>query len=404
MMTFKMAYRNVLRQKRRTFLTVMTMLGGFTLASISIAWSDGTYSFVIDMFTRTQLGHIQIHGSGYLDKPTLYNTITDYETLGQSIDDYDGVDSWTPRLFAAGLASVGLKSTAIRIIGIDPAREIATTRFDNKIIEGRMFGSGDRLEVILGKGLAVTLRAEVGSELVIVTQGADGSIANDLYYVAGLLESGDPISDQTSLYLRLNDAQELMVLYDRVHEIAIVIDELDDVETITAGLSEAIHRPNLTVEPWQEFARTFYDAMQADRRGMWIMLFIIVLIVSIGVLNTVLMTVLERTREYGVLRAIGVRPLQIVRMVAYEVAVMAISSIVIGFVLSFGVNYWLSIEGVSFGTFSYGGVEFTKMYSTINLRSYIVPAITVFSSAVLISLFPAIKAARTMPAKAMRSH
>jgi ABC-type lipoprotein release transport system permease subunit len=404
MMTFKMAYRNVLRQKRRTFLTVMAMLSGFTLASISIAWSDGTYNFVIDMFTRTQLGHIQVHGQGYLDKPTIYNTITDYEILGRTINNYGSVVSWTPRLFAAGLASVGHKSAAVRITGIDPVRETETTRFNKKITEGRMFGETNTLEVILGKGLAVTLKAELGSELVIVSQGADGSIANDLYNVVGVLESGDPLSDQTSLYLRLNDAQELMVLYDQAHEIAIVIEDLDDVEEIAAGLTESISQPRLTVEPWQEFARSFYDAMQADRQGMWIMLFIIVLIVSVGVLNTVLMTVLERTREYGVLRAIGVRPLQITRMVTYEVTVMATGSITIGFILSLGVNYWLSVQGISFGTFSYGGVEFSEMYSEINARSYIIPAITVFASAVLISLFPATKAARTVPAKAMRTH
>jgi ABC-type lipoprotein release transport system permease subunit len=91
-------------------------------------------------------------------------------------------------------------------------------------------------------------------------------------------------------------------------------------------------------------------------------------------------------------------------MVAYEVTVMATVSIVIGFILSLGINYWLSVQGISFGTFSYGGVEFSEMYSEINARSYVIPAITVLASAVLISLFPAIKAARTVPAKAMRSH
>lgn len=402
-MTFKMAYRNVLRQKRRTLLTVITMLGGFTLASISIAWADGTYNSVIDMFTRTRLGHIQVHSRGYLDKPTLYNTITDYEKLGRKINNYEGVTSWAPRLFAAGLASVGNKSTAVQITGIDPVKETETTRFDKKIIKGRMFSKTGTNEVILGKGLAENLKAELGDELVIVSQGADGSIANDLYNVIGVLESGNLLSDKTSLYLPLSDAQNLMVLYSQVHEIAIVIEDIDDVKESAVGLTKAINRPELTVETWQEFAQSFYDAMKADQQGMWIMLFVIILIVSVGVLNTVLMTVLERTREYGVLRAIGVRPLQIIRMVTYEVAVMATASIVIGFILSFGVNYWLSVQGISIGTFSYGGVEFSGMYSEINARSYIIPAITVLVSSVLISLFPAIKAARTVPAKAMRT-
>lgn len=404
MTTFKMAYRNVLRQKRRTLLTVLTMLGGFTLASVSIAWSDGAYNFVIDLFTRTRLGHIQVHGAGYLDKPTLYNTVNDYVAVGEQLDKVEGVVSWTPRLFSAGLVSVGDKSAGVRITGIDPAREIATTRFDKKVVDGRMFHDSDNLEVILGKGLAKNLKASPGDSLVIVSQGADGSIANDLYVIVGVLDSGNPISDKTSLYLRLADAQELLVLYGRVHEVAIVIDDLDDVELTALAIGDAIDRPELVVEPWQVFAASFYNAMRADQQGTWITLFIIVLIVSVGVLNTVLMTVMERTREYGMLRAIGVRPGQVSRLVVYEVSVMAVASIVGGFFVALGINYWLTVNGVSMGTFSYGGMEFNAMYSEINARSYVIPAITVFTSAILVSLFPAVRAARTLPAKAMRTH
>lgn len=404
MTTFKMAYRNVLRQKRRTLLTVLTMLGGFTLASISIAWSDGAYNFVIDLFTRTRLGHIQVHGVGYLDKPTLYNTVDDYEAIGAQIEAVEGVTSWTPRLFSAGLAAVGDKSAGVRIIGIDPEHEVATTRFDKKVARGRMFDDAYDLQAILGQGLAENLKAEVGDSIVVVSQGADGSIANDLYEIVGIIDSGDPIGDKSALYLRLADAQELLVLYGRVHELALVIDDLDDVDAITETITDSINRPKLAVEPWQVFAASFYSAMKADQDGMWVMLLIIVIIVAIGVLNTVLMTVLERTREYGVLRAIGVRPFQVSRLVIYEVTVMAFVSVVLGFVVALGCNYWLSVEGLSFGTFSYGGVEFNEMYSELNVRSYLIPAVTVIFSAVLVSLFPAARAARTVPAKAMRTH
>ncbi|UCG61013.1 MAG: ABC transporter permease [Candidatus Zixiibacteriota bacterium] len=401
----KVAFRNVLRQKRRTLLTVLTMMGGFALAAISIAWSDGSYNVIIDKFTRTQLGHIQIHGKGYLDRPTLYNTVDNYEDVGNQVEQLEGVVSWAPRVFSAGLASADDKSAGVRIIGIDPRRENETTYFNKKIVKGRPFDPDSSLEVILGEGLAEVLKADIGDEVVVVSQGADGSIANDLYRVVGLLQSGNAMADQTSFYLTLADAQELLVLYGRVHEVAIVIEDLHDVLMMTDVIEEHLANPELDVESWQEFAHEFYVAMKADQQGNWIMLVIIVLIVATGVLNTVLMTVLERRREYGVLRAMGVRQFQVVRLVLYEVALMAMGSLIIGFIVSFVVNYWLSIDGFTIpDPITYGGVEFSTLYSEINLRSYLIPAVTVIVSALLVSLFPAAKAARTAPARAMRTH
>jgi putative ABC transport system permease protein len=402
--TLKMAYRNIYRQKRRTLLTTMTMLGGFVLASISIAWSDGAYNTVIDLFTRNQLGHIQIHGKGYLDKPTLYNTIDDYESVGRQVEEVKGVQQWAPRIYAAGLASVGDKSAGIRIVGLDPERESATTNFQRKIVEGRMFDDTGHNEAIIGTGLAEALDAHIGDELVVVSQGADGSIANDLYDIIGFAGTDNVINDRTAVYLTLAEAQDLLVLPGRVHEIAIVIDNLDDVKAVSQLIAGKIDRSRLSVAPWQEFAGQFYRAMETDRQGTWISLFVVILIVAVGVFNTVLMTVLERTREYGVLRAIGARPALVSRLVMYEAALMAVISVLIGAVVALGCNYYLAKEGINLGEFTYGGVKFSTMYGEINLRSYVIPAVTVVMSAILVSIFPALRAARTAPARAMRMH
>lgn len=405
MLLVKIAFRNIFRQKRRTLLTVLTMFIGFTLASLSIAWSDGTYNNIIDMFTRNQLGHIQIHRQGYLDSPALYKTIDQYETVAQFIEDVPGVESWTPRLFSAGLVSVGDKSAGARIIGIDPQREQVATRFDKKVDEGRMFSYEPAHEALLGKGLAKTLKAEVGDEIVIVSQGADGSIANDLYTIVGFVSSGNKTTDQSSFYLHLTDAQELLVLEGRIHEISIVGEDLDIISSLSADIETVIANPELAVAPWQEFAKEFYRAMKADQQGGWIMIFVIILVVAVGVLNTVLMTVLERTREYGVLRAIGTGPRQIFGLVLIEVFIMAIISIILAIGLSYAVNYALSIHGVTIPTtFTYGGIEFRKMYTEINARSFYIPALCVVFSSMFVAIFPATKAAHVAPARAMRMH
>lgn len=405
MLTFRIAWRNIFRQKRRTILTVLTMFGGFTLSAISIGWADGTYNKIIDMFTRNRLGHIQIHAEGYLDKPSLYKKIDNYEAIGRVIEQTRGIETWAPRLYSAGLASVGEKSSGVRIIGIYPERESAATRFEKKVVEGRSFSPAPLHEAIIGKGVARTLKAGVGDEIVIVSQGADGSIANDLYTIVGIIESGDAVADQSSFYLHLQDARELLVLEGAIHEIVVVVDKLDRVTRLTEIIRQTLNDPQLKITPWQEFARSFYVAMQADKEGVWIMLFVIILIVAVGVLNTVLMTVLERTREYGVMRALGTRPLQIIRLVLYEVALMAFIGIVIGFGLSLPINYILSLHGIPMPlTFTYGGMEFTHYYAEVNAHSFYIPAITVTLSAMIVSIFPAVKASRIAPARALRMH
>jgi putative ABC transport system permease protein len=403
-MVTKIAFRNIFRQKRRTLLTALAMFGGFVLCSFSIAFSDGSYNNVINMFTRNQLGHIQIHQHEYTERPALYRTIDDYQSVGRVLDGIDRVVAWAPRVFAAGLASVGEKSAGVRIIGIDPVRENEATRFDKKIVEGESFSSGHDLEAILGKGLAIRMDAEIGDEVVIVTQGADGSVANDLYTIRGILDSGNELEDQMSLYLRLADAQDLLVLQGRVHEIAVIANSVHHLYRLSDTITAAIQRPDLTVEPWQEFAKSFYNAMKADERGNWISQSVIILLVAIGVLNTVLMTVLERTREYGLLRAIGTRPRQVFDLVIVEVFQMALLSVAVGFIVAFALNYTFSIVGIPIPPVDYGGVRFTEMYTEINTRSFVIPLVSVISSAVFVSVFPALKAARTQPASAMRYH
>ena len=404
-MILKIAFRNIFRQKRRTILTSLAMIVGFTLSSVFIGWSDGAYGNIIAMFTRNRIGHIQVHREGYLNKPSLYKTISDYSAVGEAIQTIAGVEAWTPRVFGAGLGSVDEKSTTVQIFGVDVARETKATQFDKKVIEGRVLGKTPSHEAVIGKGLATTLSATLGSEIVIFSQGADGSIANDVYTIVGIVESGDDTTDRMTCYLNLEDAQELFVLEGRIHEIVLTVSKINQVPTITKAIEARLNDSTLDVAPWQEVAKSFYRAMQADKQGDAIGRIVIMLIVAIGVLNSVLMSVLERTREYGVLKAVGTKPTQIFRLVISEVAIIALASICVGALLGVLANYLLSIYGITLPEeFTYGGIKFETMYAEVNARSLIIPAITVLLSAIVVGLFPAIKAARIMPAKAMRTH
>lgn len=419
MVMLKIAFRNIFRQKRRSILTALSMLGGFVLAAFFIGFSEGTYNGIIDTFTRNQMGHIQVHHQDYLDRPSLYKTIDNLPEIEGILGQMKKVDSWAPRLYSAGLASVSEKSAGVRIIGIDPVKEDRTTNFHEKIKEGKMFSAATANEVIIGKGLARLLKGGVGDDVVVVSQAADGSIANDRYRIVGIVDTGDEIGDRASFYLPLAAAQELLVLEGRVHEIAVTVNSLDDVDFVNKTLEKKLaafnspsgKNPNanadvpLAVEPWQEFARSFYIAMKADKEGMWITLLIIVLVVAVGVLNTVLMSVLERRREYGVLKAVGTKPAQIVKMVLLEVNILAMMCIVFGAALGLLINYIFSVHGIAIPEpITYGGMKFQHMFTEINAMSFYIPAVTVLVAATLVSLFPALKAAHTDPARSMRIH
>lgn len=405
MMTLKIAFRNIFRQKRRTILTALAMVVGFTLSSVFIGWSDGVYSDIIAMFTQNRIGHIQVHQGDYLDKPSLYKTMAGYESIGETIGSVKGVEAWTPRVYSTGLGSVGEKSTTLQIIGIDVEREIQATRFDKKIIDGQKLSAQPMREAVIGKGLAKNLSAMVGDEIVIVSQGADGSIANDLYKIVGIAESGDDITDRMACYLHIGDVQELLVLEGQSHEIVVIVSNINRVHKITKAIEANLNNSTLAVAPWQVVAKAFYRAMQADKQGDVIGRIIIMLIVAIGVLNTVLMSVMERTSEYGVLKAIGTKPGQIFWLVVCEVLIIAVGSIVVGGLLGTVANHLLSIYGITMPQeFTYGGIKFQTMYAEVNAGSLIIPAITVILSAGIVSIFPALKAARILPARAMRTH
>ncbi len=400
---FQLALRNVWRQKRRTFLTLITMFGGFGVASISIAWSDGTFEKAIDVYTRNFSGHIQIHSPGYLDTPSLYAAVDGGESLLASVQSHPQVIAATPRVKAAGLVAVGDVSAGGRFWGVDITRESSMTRLPDKIISGQSFSGPAANEVLVANGLALALDADPGDTLVVVSQGIDGSLANDAYLVVGIFESGEALVDQTTVIFPIDALRELLVLGDRVHEIALIVDDVAAVPAVARDLQQRLGDA-VDVATWQVFAQTFNRAMELNRRGTWVSLLIIFAVVAVGVLNTVLMTVLERTREYGVLRALGTSPLQIVRLVLFEVTIMAVIGVTIGCVLGFAINSVIAWVGIPLpAPISHGGVEFSRLNSVVRAQSFWIPAVCVFASALVVSIFPARRAARTAPALAMRA-
>ncbi len=403
MMVARMAFRNIFRQKRRSLLTALMMVGGFVLSSISLGISDGSYSHFIDLFTRDHTGHVQVHRAGYLERPSLYKTFEFPDKLGRVIEELPYVEAWSPRVHSVALAFRGPKTTGVQLVGVDPLREARTTRLKHKVRQGRFIAAEPGPEMMVGEGLARILRVGPGDEVVLIGQAADGSIANDLFAVVGVV--GGSGAARMNCYVHLQTAQEFLALGARVHEMAVVLTHQAQARLMAERIQRTLDDSLLAVDPWQVVERQFYQAMQADVEGMWLSLTIIMSIVAIGVLNTVLMTILERTREFGVLRALGTRPWAVFKMIVLETTFLAVLSILPASALSLLGNYALSIQGIPLPTaIEYGGIQWDEIISKVSFKSLWLPGLVVFVTAVVVSVFPALRAARITPVKAMRAH
>lgn len=402
-LTLRMALRNVLRNRRRSLLTGLMMAGGFTLFSATLGISGGTYGSIIDMFTRSRTGHAQVHAAGYLDRPSLHKTF-DPARAAKALDGLPDVAAWAPRVYAPSLAFAGSKTVGAQIMGIDPARERRAMRLETQLSSGTFVADAPSAGVVVSARLAAALGLKAGDEFSLIGQGADGSIANDNFRVAGVLSATESAFEGPWCLMHIDKAREFLALGNRAHEIALVFTDYRDAREDAALVAAALASPELDVQPWQVTEKEFYQAMLLDKKGGDITNYVIMLIVAIGVLNTVLMAVLERTREYGVLKALGTRPAAVFLLIMAEVLILTLISCAAGALGALALNHYLATHGIPIpNPVSYGGMKFTVMLSAVTLETFTRPAWTVLAAALAVGVFPALKAARITPVKALSS-
>lgn len=400
-MLVKMAYRNVFRHKRRSLLTGLMMAGGCALFAMFVGMVAGSYGNIISLFTHDHTGHVQIHASGYLDRPTIYKRIQDPYAVGAKILSTKNVKAFTPRTHVPALAFAGTKTTGLTVTGIDPELEIGVTGLKNRIAEGSFLSATPEDSVLISDSNARILKAGVGDEIALISQSADGSIANGLFRIAGIFNSSGGYH-ASRLYMHIATADEFFSLSGGAHEIAIALTSHEKARKAATEIQRIIG-DKMEADPWQVVEREFYIAMQADIKGNYITIIVFTVIIALGVLNTVLMVILERTREFGVLKALGTRPNDLIKLIVLETVILALISIVVGNVAGVLINWALSIHGIPYPIpLEYGGMLIDKILSEITFQSIWFPSLVILLSSLVVSLPPALRAARISPTKAMR--
>lgn len=402
-MILKLAWRNLVRNRRRSVLTALTLIAGFVVLAFSLGLSEGGYDRIIAMFTDMKTGHVQITHSDYIDNPSLFKTVKFDQSRLDRIANVNEVSGVAARLEAGALAFFNDATIGVYLIGVQKDGEPTISSIVERIDRGSWLENSGNYEAVIGARVAKQLNIEVGEKLVLISQGGDGSIANDFFTVKAILRSN--AMDDYGIVTDLMSAQEFLTLSGRAHRIVIRANHFSYSYAVQASILQAVSFTDTEkVSNWQTIEKDFVTSMEADKQGNNILYIIIGMVAGLGVLNTVLMSLLERRREFGVLKAIGTRPDQLFRMIMSEVFLLSGSCCLIGTIIAYVVNSYFAYNGIKFPEpVEFGGIYIDEMVSTTDMRAFVMPAVVTMTSAVLVAILPAWRAAHANVIAAMGS-
>jgi len=419
------AWRNIWRNPVRSLLTISALAGGLVMVIFYAAMMEGLIRQMVHQATAISIGHVQVHRQAYIDDQDLYATLP-WSYLDKIAQDFPDIRI-APRLYAAGLASAANTSNGVLIKAVDPQREAAVTQMLEQVRSGTVdLGLANaskeglpRYNLVIGAQLAKNMKLEPGSELVLVTQAADGSIGNALYRIAAVLKPLEPNFDRMGVLMSIEAYQQLMSLQDGFHELVIRLDDPAQLEAVQAALDDELKKltnaqplDELGGEPvvrnWRQLSPLIADMLELSKTIIFIVGFIIIGLASMGMLNTMLMAVHERTHEFGILLAIGMKRRWLLLMVLFESFFLALVSALAGALLSLVVVGYYEKHGIDFsGTlpdgYDWGGIIFEPVMQlhlqTMDLFNACLLMIVI---TMLASLIPAWRTVRFKPAEVMR--
>ena len=414
------AWRNLWRRKQRTLFTALAMGVGVGLAMATTALQTGIFSEMFDEMITDTLGHVQIHHPSYPALRHLHDTLPEAQSLVNAAEALPHVRVAAPRLFTVALAGGKERSTGALVIGVDPHREAELSELHREVkAGGQWLTPKAQSEVVLGVRLAEELELTIGEELALVGQDAFGGVAQGLYRVKGLIQSGTIELDQGGVWLHLSDAQALLALDDQAHEILIAGGEsraealafgvgLEQVRGLRDEVAQLkpLQSQSALTQTWREAKPSLSQFMDAQQSGAYILLFIVLILAALVVLNTMLMSIYERTRELGVMLAVGVRPRTVSALVIVEALYLATIAAVIGVMIGLSLDYLLITYGLDFSVngegLSYGGVRLSpRLYGVFEPRAIFISVIALYVVTTLAALWPAWRAARLEPVDAI---
>jgi len=405
-MIWFIAWRNVWRSKLRSMVMIAAIALGLFAGVFIMAFMNGMVETKIDSATKSELSHIQIHAPHFLDNNEIELSIPNVNNLLKKIKTVDNVVAVSPRLVAEPFVMAAHGTGGGKLIGIDVEKEKQVTDISERLIDGTYLEKTSRMPpVLIGEKLAEKLKLRVGSKINVQIVDRSGYLSAKGYRVSGIYKTQSTTFDETHLFVHFHDLQkQLGMENDTAHEIAMVLESGDKAEMVKSSIKDIAGEQE--VKTWKELSPEISMLTTMMDQYMYIFILIILLGLCFGIINTMLMAVLERTKEIGMLMAVGMNNKRIFRMIILESVMLTLTGGILGIILGtvftkiFEHNP-INLSMVSAGMEKYGFA--TEVYTVLPTESLGTIVFLVILTGLISAIYPARKALKLNPAEATRS-
>lgn len=395
-----LAWRNLWRNPRRTIITLIVVAAGLysilVFASVLQAWAQSSRDTALNLLT----GSGQIHAVGYLDDPTVMHRM---KPSGQDLEaalNTPPIDAWVGRVRVPAVVQSEYKSLPVTLLGVEPSRERTISVIPDQVADGHYLAEPSDSGIVLGKRLADHLKTRIGKRVIVMAQSSDGSLAQRAFPVVGIF-AGNSDAENAYAFTGLQTAQAMLGVGNEISEISFHVTDNAQLNDTIAALQKAA--PDLDVSPWTKLSPMAAAVDGFMQSFVYIWLWVMFVFMAIGIINTQLMAVFERVREFGLLQALGMRPNQILILVMFESILLVGAGVLLGMVAS--VLTILALHGGVDLSFLARGAEYFGaghiLYPRLLPVQFLELCLLVWVLGVVVALWPARKAAQSKPVEAM---
>jgi ABC-type lipoprotein release transport system permease subunit len=406
-MSLRIAWRNIWRNPRRTAIVVTAVIVGVWSQTFLTALMQGMVDEMIRNGISTLTGDLQVHHQGYFNDPSIRNSLPGSEVPGLEtalLRFLPSGSKWAPRVRVASIVQNARHTEGAVLVGIDPGREAGLSFIGEAVTEGRYLEPDDKHGIVVGRALAVKMGTGLGRKLVLMSQDTTGENVSRAFRIVGIFRAQLEATEKQFVFVSLTAAQQMLKLNKGISEISVLLSEDTELETTADSLQSALPSTTYEVQTWRELKPLLVASAEIFNGFVYMWYGVVFVAMGFGIVNTMLMVVFERMREFGLFKALGMKPWWIIQEVLTEACLVLLIGIVLGNVAGILTVLPLAGKGIDLSALAVGMETFGMprvIYPLLSLADMVGTGLVIFLLGALVSLYPAVKAARFTAVEAL---